>query len=85
MCHHRAKAAAAMAGQSLKAFLIDALQVAVDKDEKKRRRRCVFGLTPNVVRFLIVGRVTQLLGALYTYRIEQDWDHEQDWDDDAVQ
>ena len=44
-----------------------------------------FGLAPNVVRFLIVGRVTQLLGALYTYRIEQDWDHEQDWDDDAVQ
>jgi predicted HicB family RNase H-like nuclease len=38
LCHHRAKAAAAMAGQSLKAFLIDALQVAVDKDEKKRRR-----------------------------------------------
>ena len=26
-----------MPGQSLKAFLIDALQVAVDKDEKKRR------------------------------------------------
>jgi predicted HicB family RNase H-like nuclease len=36
--HHRAKAAAAMAGQSLKDFLIEALQAAVDRDEKKRRR-----------------------------------------------
>lgn len=36
--HRRAKAAAAMEGQTLKDFVIEALEAAVEKDEKRRRR-----------------------------------------------
>ena len=36
--HRRAKAAAAMEGCTLKDFVVEALEAAVEKDEKKRRR-----------------------------------------------
>lgn len=36
--HNRAKAAAALQGKTLKDFLVEALEAAIEKDEKKRRR-----------------------------------------------